>query len=72
MSDQTTTAEPDPKFYLDRPSARTSAERLAHFDQWWEKHGEPYQAAVIEAGAEPWTKSVDERRELWMRRYAKR
>jgi hypothetical protein len=66
-------AEPEAKpvatFHLDRPSARSPEERRAHFDNWWSKLGEPYQAAVIEHGDTPWTADLDERRELFLRRY---
>jgi hypothetical protein len=68
MSAETTT-EPPVAYHLDRPSTRTPEERLDHFDQWWAKAGDPYQAAVIEAGGIPWTTDVDERRALWARRY---
>lgn len=60
---------PAPKYHADRPSARTPAEREAHFEHWWETRGAPYAEAVREAGAEPWTDSMDERRALWARRY---
>jgi hypothetical protein len=68
----TVEAKPQPTYHLDRPSARTHAEREAHWQRWWEKHGEPYQAAVIEAGGIPWTTDVEERKALWMKRYDKR
>jgi hypothetical protein len=39
------------------------------FEEWWQKSGQPYEAAVIEAGGTPWTTDMDERRALWQRRY---
>lgn len=39
------------------------------FQFWWDKYGRHYEAAVIEAGDEPWTTDMDERRALWARRY---
>jgi hypothetical protein len=44
-------AEPQPKwtFHVDRPSARTEAEREEHFQAWLDKFGQPYTDAVIEA-----------------------
>jgi hypothetical protein len=64
-------AEPQPKwtFHVDRPSACTEAEREEHFQAWLDKFGQPYTDAVIEAGDTPWTTDVEQRRELFMRRY---
>ncbi|MFZ3294217.1 MAG: hypothetical protein WA622_27080 [Mycobacterium sp.] len=67
--DDTDTPSPAATYHLDRPSHRTPAERLEHFEHWWDKHGEPYHAAVIANGDTPWTADLDERRELFMRRY---
>jgi hypothetical protein len=64
-----TEAKPAPTFHLDRPSSRTEAEREEHFQHWWAKYGEPYQAAVIANGDTPFTADLDERRELFFRRY---
>jgi hypothetical protein len=61
--------QPAPTFHLDRASKRTDAEREAHFEHWWAKYREPYQAAVIANGDTPFTADLDERRELFMRRY---
>lgn len=69
MSDTERETQPAATFHQDRASARTDAEREAHFEHWWAKYGEPYQAAVIANGDTPWTADVDERRELFMRRY---
>ncbi|UJL26839.1 hypothetical protein HZU38_17940 [Mycolicibacterium vanbaalenii] len=69
--ESTREVRPDPGYHRDRPSARTEEERLEHFEHWYAKRGAPYAAAVREAGAEPWTDSMDERRELWMRRYTR-
>jgi hypothetical protein len=63
-------SKPDIKFYLDRPSARTDAEREARFEDWWAKQ-EPYRAAVIAKGDTPWTQDPDEARELFDRRYTR-
>ncbi|WP_139807384.1 hypothetical protein [Mycobacterium avium] len=41
------------------------------FEGWWEKHGQHYEAAVIEAGGTPWTTDIEERKALWHRRYQK-
>jgi hypothetical protein len=41
----------------------------AAFEEWWERFGQPYEAAVIEQGGQPWTTDMDERRELFKRRY---
>jgi hypothetical protein len=41
------------------------------FDSWWETHGQPYEAKVIENGGQPWTRDIDQRRELWERRYTR-
>ena len=60
---------PDPKYHTDRPSARTAEERRKHFEHWLAKYGEPYAQAVRDAGDEPWTDDVDERWQLWQRRY---
>jgi hypothetical protein len=62
-------AKPAATFHLDRASRRTEAERDEHFLFWWAKYGEPYQAAVIANGDTEWTAHLDERRELFMRRY---
>jgi hypothetical protein len=62
-------AQPAPTFHMDRPSKRTDAEREAHFQHWWAKYGEPYQAACIANGDTSWTADLDERRELFMKRY---
>jgi hypothetical protein len=68
--DQEPDPQPAPTFHLDRASRRTEAEREEHFLFWWLKYGEPYQAAVIAAnGDTPWTTDLDERRELFARRY---
>jgi hypothetical protein len=42
-----TTDEPTaaPAFHLDRPSARTDAEREEHFQAWLAKYGQPYSDA---------------------------
>lgn len=56
-------------YHADRASARSLEERAAHFEHWWETRGAPYAEAVREAGDEPWTDSLAERRALWMRRY---
>ncbi|BBY62189.1 hypothetical protein [Mycolicibacterium helvum] len=48
---------------------RESAEREAAFLTWWETHGQPYEAAVIANGDTPWTADIEQRRELFMRRY---
>lgn len=47
------------------------AQREAAFQSWWETHGQPYQDAVLERGGTPWTLDIDERRDLWMRRYTR-
>jgi hypothetical protein len=57
------------QYHFDRASARTEAEREEHWRYWWTKYGEPYQAAVIEAGGTPWTADPNERRRVWFRRY---
>lgn len=44
-------------------------ESAPEFEIWWETYGQPYEAAVIEAGGTPWTADMDERRALWGRRY---
>jgi len=65
--------EPDTKpaanWWADRPSKRTEAEREEHWQHWWLEHGAPYQAAVTANGDEPWSTDINERRELFMRRY---
>lgn len=39
------------------------------FEEWWSKYDQPYEAAVIAKGGEPWTTCKDERPALWHRRY---
>ncbi|PQE02564.1 hypothetical protein CYL16_03310 [Mycobacterium sp. EPG1] len=39
------------------------------FDQWWDESGQHWAAAVVENGGTLWTDSMDERRELFDRRY---
>lgn len=63
--------DPAKDYTADRPSARTPAEREAHFRQWWEQFGSAYEAAVVAAGGQSWASSIEERRELWMRRYVR-
>jgi len=60
-----------PARHFERASARTEAEREEHFQHWLAKYGQPYSDAVIAAGDQPWWTTVDERRELFMRRYCK-
>ncbi len=43
----------------------------AEFQAWWTRFGQPYEAAVIENGGQPWTTDINERRRLWARRYRK-
>lgn len=42
---------------------------MSDFETWWETYGQPYEAAMIEAGSTPWTASLAERQKLWVRRY---
>lgn len=42
---------------------------MSDFETWWETYGQPYEAVVIEKGGTPWTTSIEERQELWARRY---
>ncbi|MCK5753761.1 MAG: hypothetical protein KAH46_13780, partial [Mycobacterium sp.] len=39
------------------------------FDAWWKRYGQPYETAVIDNDGTPWTRDLDERRQLWERRY---
>lgn len=48
-----------------------NAQREATFQTWWDTYGQPYEAAVIANGGTPWTADLDERREVWMRRYSR-
>lgn len=41
------------------------------FDQWWEDSGQHWTAAACENGGTVWTDDMDERRELFDRRYRK-
>ena len=41
------------------------------FDQWWEDSGQHWAAAACENGGTVWTDDMDERRELFERRYQK-
>lgn len=41
------------------------------FESWWETSGQPYEAAVLERGGTPWTDSIEDRRDLWNRRYTR-
>jgi hypothetical protein len=38
-----------------------------NFQDWWETHGQPYEAAVIEAGGIPWTQDQEKLAELRQR-----
>lgn len=69
MDDIDTETKPAWTYHLDRPSSRTPTERLEHFEHWWNKYGQPYEAAVIAAGETPWTTDVEKRREVFLRRY---
>jgi hypothetical protein len=78
ISEQETTMDEDEQrqptpqaSYHDRASARTPEEREEHFQAWLVRYGEPYAAAVIEAGDKPWFDTVDDRRKLFMRRYTR-
>jgi hypothetical protein len=71
VSDTDTETQPASTYHLDRASARTDAERVDHWEHWWLKFGEPYQAAVIANGDTPWTTDLDERAELFARRYSR-
>jgi hypothetical protein len=42
---------------------------MTDFETWWERSGQPYEAAVVERGGTPWTTDLEERRALWHRRY---
>ncbi|NHU42581.1 hypothetical protein [Rhodococcus sp. A14] len=33
------------------------------FEQWWERHGQPYEAAVNEGGGTPWPLDPEKRAE---------
>jgi len=68
--DDLETPEPQPK-RLDRPSARTAEQREAAFERYIETSA-PYFAAVEANGDKPWFSSVEERRELYMRRHRPR
>jgi hypothetical protein len=66
--DDQETPEPQPKHRLDRPGARTPEDREAAFQRYLEISA-PYFAKVEAEGDTPWFKSLDERRELFMRRH---
>lgn len=34
---------------------------IASFEEWWETHGKPYEAKVIENGGTPWTQDDGKR-----------
>ncbi|ABG98330.1 hypothetical protein RHA1_ro06557 [Rhodococcus jostii RHA1] len=38
-------------------------ERPATFEAWWERHGQQYEAAVIEGGGTPWPLDPEKRAE---------
>jgi hypothetical protein len=64
-------AKPQPTYHLDRPSARTDAEREAAFQRFLELSAS-YNAAIVAAGDETWHGGdIEKRRERYMRRYAK-
>ena len=63
-----TALQPKWTYHADRPSIRSDAEREEHFQAWLAKT-EPYFAAIEAAGDQPWFDSVEQRRELFMRRY---
>jgi hypothetical protein len=60
--------EPQPKRQLDRASARTPEDREEAFQRYLES-SVPYFEAVEAKGDTPWFGSVEERRELYMRRH---
>jgi hypothetical protein len=54
--------------YWDRPSARTDAEREAAFQRYIAS-AQNYFVTVESNSDKPWFDSIEERRELWFRRY---
>lgn len=35
-------------------AGRATPEQAQAFESWWEQYGQPYEAAVLEAGGTPW------------------
>ena len=51
---------------------RTKEEqRGAEFEYWWETYGKPYADKVIALGGDPWTSDIEERRQLYFRRWSR-
>lgn len=61
--------QPREPLWRQRAAEGEAAQREAAFQEWWDTRGQHYEAAVIANDGTPWTTSIEERRELFMRRY---
>lgn len=68
MNPQQWDKRPDRIYWIARGSLSTPEEREDRYQRYL-KHSEPYFGKVIANGDEPWFTSLEERRELFMRRY---
>lgn len=44
---------------------------MIDFDTWWENSGQHWHAKRVSEGGEPWTDDVEERRDLFDRKYTR-